>query len=123
MNIFGQTEIKLKKPIACSAPEYVDYLLSWVQGLLDNESIFPSNTDVPFPRSFISIAKQVFRKLFRVFAHIYYSHFENIVQLQEEAHLNTCFKHFYYFIMEFDFVDKKETAPLADLISNMGLDN
>lgn len=36
--------------------------------------------------------KQIFKRLFRVYAHIYYSHFEKIVDLGEEAHLNTCFK-------------------------------
>ena len=33
---------KIKKPIKCSAPEYMDYLMSWVQGILDDESVFPS---------------------------------------------------------------------------------
>lgn len=37
---------EVKKPIKCSAPEYVDYLMTWVQGKLDNEQIFPSRTDV-----------------------------------------------------------------------------
>ena len=33
-----------------------------------------------------------------------------------EYHLNTCFKHFIYFIDEFKLVDEKELAPLAELI-------
>lgn len=33
---------KIKKPIKCSAPEYMDYLMSWVQGIIDDENIFPS---------------------------------------------------------------------------------
>jgi MOB kinase activator 1 len=41
------------------------------------------------------------------------------VTLGEEAHLNTCFKHFYYFIDEFDLVEKKEMIPLQDLIDNL----
>jgi hypothetical protein len=32
----------IKKPIRVSAPEYVDYLMTWVQSILDDESIFPS---------------------------------------------------------------------------------
>jgi hypothetical protein len=31
----------------------------------------------------------------------------------EEAHLNTCFKHFYYFISEFDLVDKREVSKFV----------
>jgi len=37
---------------------------------------------------------------------------QEIVSLGEEAHLNTSFKHFVYFIQEFELIDKKELAPL-----------
>jgi len=109
----------VRRPIKVSAPEYVDYLMTWVQGILDDETVFPSRVDVPFPRNFQSVVKQIFKRLFRVYAHIYYSHFHQIVSLGEEAHLNTCFKHFYYFIQEFDLVEKKEMAPLQDLIDSL----
>jgi len=36
--------------------------------------------------------------------------------LSAETHLNTCFKHFIYFIDQFNLVDQKELAPLAELI-------
>jgi len=39
--------------------------------------------------------------------------------LQEEAHLNTSFKHFVYFIQEFGLVEKKELAPLQELIDRL----
>jgi len=109
----------VKRPIKVSAPDYVDYLMTWVQNILDDETIFPSRVDVPFPKNFQSVVKQIFKRLFRVYAHIYYSHFHKIVSLGEEAHLNTCFKHFYYFITEFGLVDKKELLPLQDLIDNL----
>jgi hypothetical protein len=62
-----------------SAPEYVEALMDWIQALLDNEKIFPSRTDVPFPKHFESVVKQIFKKLFRVYAHIYYSHFQVLI--------------------------------------------
>jgi len=110
---------KIKKPVKCSAPEYVDFLMTWVQEILDDETVFPSRVDVPFPKNFAAIIRNIFKRLFRVYAHIYYSHFHKIVSLGEEAHLNTCFKHFYYFITEFDLVEKKELAPLQELIDNL----
>eukprot|EP00011_Vannellida_sp_DIVA3-517-6-12_P008094 CAMPEP_0114612202 /NCGR_PEP_ID=MMETSP0168-20121206/4502_1 /TAXON_ID=95228 ORGANISM="Vannella sp., Strain DIVA3 517/6/12" /NCGR_SAMPLE_ID=MMETSP0168 /ASSEMBLY_ACC=CAM_ASM_000044 /LENGTH=217 /DNA_ID=CAMNT_0001823183 /DNA_START=82 /DNA_END=735 /DNA_ORIENTATION=+ len=112
---------KVKKPIKVTAPEYMEYLMTWVQDTLDNESIFPSRVDVPFPRQFQAVVKNIFKRLFRVYAHIYYNHFQKIVSLGEEAHLNTCFKHFYLFINEFNLVDKRETAPLQELIDNLAL--
>jgi MOB kinase activator 1 len=33
-----------------------------------------------------------------------------------QNHLNTCFKHFIFFIEKFNLVEAKELAPLADLI-------
>lgn len=43
-----------KKPLKCSAPEYVDYLMSWVQAQLDDESVFPSKIGQFLPSSFMS---------------------------------------------------------------------
>ena len=51
----------------------------------------------PFPSNFGDVVKTIFKRLFRVYAHIYHSHFQKIVNLKEEAHLNTCFKHFVLF--------------------------
>lgn len=75
--------------------------------------------DVPFPKSFLGTVKVIFKRLFRVYAHIYFSHFDKIMSLSAEAHLNTCFKHFSMFIKEFDLVDAKELQPLAHLIDNL----
>ena len=109
----------IKKPIKCSAPRYIDYLMNWIQQQIDNESVFPSAIGVPFPKNFLSIAKTILKRLFRVYAHIYYEHFNQVIQLQEEPHLNTSFKHFIYFVQEFDLVEKKELAPLQDLIDKL----
>jgi MOB kinase activator 1 len=112
----GQT---IKKPIKCSAPRYIDYLMNWIQSQAENETIFPSAIGVPFPKNFLSIAKTILKRLFRVYAHIYYEHFNQVIQLQEEPHLNTSFKHFIYFVQEFDLVEKKELAPLQELIDKL----
>ena len=86
-----------------------------VQNQLDDESVFPSKIGVPFPKNFQTIIKTIFKRLFRVYAHIYHAHFPRIVSLGEEAHLNTSFKHFIFFVLEFSLVEKKELAPLDDL--------
>lgn len=46
----------------------------------------------------MSVAKTILKRLFRVYAHIYHQHFDSVMQLQEEAHLNTSFKHFIFFV-------------------------
>ena len=122
-DVWGADGNKVKKPIKVSAPKYVDLLMTWIQEQIDNEEIFPSSVDIPFPKNFRDTISNIFRRLFRVYAHIYYSHFHKIVSLGEEAHLNTCFKHFYLFIKEFNLVKKDELEPLKELIESLKLDD
>ncbi|KAK7843363.1 mob kinase activator-like 1a [Quercus suber] len=110
---------KIKKPIEVSAPRYVELLMDWIEGQLDNESLFPQRLGSPFPPNFKDVVKTIFKRLFRVYAHIYHSHFQKIVSLKEEAHLNTCFKHFILFTCEFVLIDRKELAPLQELIESI----
>ena len=76
-------------------------------------------TGVPFPKNFLVIAKTILKRLFRVYAHIYHQHFREVVSLGEEAHLNTSFKHFIFFVQEFNLIDKRELQPLAELIEKL----
>ncbi|XP_052115437.1 MOB kinase activator-like 1A isoform X2 [Arachis duranensis] len=111
--------VTIKKPIEVSAPKYVEYLMDWIESQLDDETIFPQKLGAPFPPNFKKVVKTIFKRLFRVYAHIYHSHFQKIVSLKEEAHLNTCFKHFVLFTWEFRLIDKAELAPLQDLVDSI----
>jgi hypothetical protein len=64
---------------------------------MDDAAIFPQHYGEPFPPTFQSVICAIFKRLFRVYAHIYHTHFKHVCALGEEAHLNTCFKHFVYF--------------------------
>lgn len=37
----------------------------------------------------------------------------------QEAHVNTCYKHFYYFVNEFEVVSPKELEPLAEMTAHV----
>mmetsp|Transcript_61659 Transcript_61659/g.133930 ORF Transcript_61659/g.133930 Transcript_61659/m.133930 type:complete len:97 (+) Transcript_61659:447-737(+) len=93
--------------------------MTWVQRQIDDEAIFPSQIGVPFPRDFRPRVSTIFKRLFRVYAHIYHTHLDRIVELGAEPHLNTCFKHFTLFILEFGLVDKKELAVLGELMTSL----
>ena len=67
---------QVKKPIKCSAPKYIDFLMTWVQDQLDDETLFPSKIGVPFPNNFLTNAKTILKRLFRVYAHVYHQHFK-----------------------------------------------
>ena len=72
-----------------------------------------------FPDNFKQSAMTILKRLFRVYAHIYHAHFEQVKQLEEDAHLNTSFKHFIFFVTEFNLVENRELAPLRELIDRL----
>ncbi|XP_074575467.1 MOB kinase activator-like 1A isoform X4 [Curcuma longa] len=111
--------VQIKRPIEVSAPKYVDYLMDWVEAHLNDEDIFPKKLGAPFPPNFRQVVATILKRLFRIYAHIYHSHFQKIVSLKEEAHLNTCFKHFTLFTSEFHLIEERELAPLRDLIDSI----
>lgn len=107
------------KATKVSAPEYVQLLMTWIENQINDERVFPSEDRNPYPAGFEDIVKNIFRRLFRVYAHVYYWHFPKIRELQEEAHLNTAFKHFMFFVWEFDLIPPEELTPLHDLLINL----
>lgn len=108
-----------KKPTALPAPKYIEYLMDWTESQINNENVFPVTTDVPFPKTFIHLCRKILTRLFRVFVHVYIHHFDRIVSIGAEAHVNTCYKHFYYFVQEFDLVSAKELEPLAEMTAHI----
>ena len=72
--------VKVKKPIACSGPEYVDYVMTWVEEMTNTDSIFPSSPSTPFPKSFLANVKQMFTRMYRIIAIIYTQHYSRIEQ-------------------------------------------
>jgi MOB kinase activator 1 len=109
--------VKIKNPIRCSSTEYVDYVMSWIEEQINNEQIFVTSADSQFPRNYIAIVKQIFTRLFRIFAIIYTQHFSRLEELGAVAHLNTSFKHFSFFLWEFDLVDPRELGALQDIVN------
>ncbi|GKZ33351.1 MOB kinase activator 1B [Aspergillus brasiliensis] len=109
-----------KRPTKMSAPEYIEHLMSWVQSSVDNEQIFPSRLGVPFPKVFPSLVRQIFKRMYRVYAHIYCHHYPVVVHLGLEPHLNTSFKHYVLFIDEHHLASGKDFwGPLGDLVDSM----
>uniref|UniRef100_UPI00398F66F6 MOB kinase activator 3C-like n=1 Tax=Pristiophorus japonicus TaxID=55135 RepID=UPI00398F66F6 len=107
-----QDEHKYKRPTKVTAPQYMNLLMDWIEGLINNEENFPTRVGVPFPKNFMQLCKKILTRLFRVFVHVYIHHFDRITTMGAEAHVNTCYKHFYYFVTEFDLTDERELEPL-----------
>jgi len=81
--------VRYRRPTKLPAPEYVDALMNWAQNILDDETVFPSKPGVPFPPKFRDTVRTIVRRLFRVYAHIYSNHFDQICALGIEGALLT----------------------------------
>ncbi|XP_041917225.1 MOB kinase activator 2-like isoform X3 [Alosa sapidissima] len=103
------------KKTKCTAPQYVDFVMSLVQKLVTDEDIFPTKYGKEFPNAFETLVKKICRYLFHVLAHIYWSHYRESVAMDLHGHLNTLYTHFIVFIREFNLVDPKETSIMDDL--------
>lgn len=60
--------------------------------------------------------KIAFKKLFRVYAHVYHHHLSEFVSDNAEVYLNTSFKYFGLFVREYNLISMKEEAPLRKLL-------
>ncbi|XP_028642838.1 MOB kinase activator 2 isoform X3 [Grammomys surdaster] len=103
------------KKVKCTAPQYVDFVMSSVQKLVTDEDVFPTKYGREFPSSFESLVKKICKYLFHVLGHIYWAHFKETLALELHGHLNTLYVHFILFAREFNLLDPKETAVMDDL--------
>ncbi|KAJ2779019.1 Maintenance of ploidy protein mob2 [Coemansia javaensis] len=106
-----------RKTVKLAAPQYIDYVLSQIQTTLDDEHVFPTKLGAGFPKHIRGTLGVIYRHLFRILAHIYWSHYVELLNLKLEGHVNSLFAHFISFAKEFDLLDRKDMAPMADLIA------
>ncbi|KAF9175715.1 Maintenance of ploidy protein mob2 [Mortierella sp. AD011] len=108
-----------KKQSKVPAPQYIDFVMSWIQTLINDENTFPTKDGRDFPPTFQQTVRAIFKQLIRVFAHVYHSHYDKMLSLCQEGHFNSLFAHFVSFGREFDLLDKKDIVPLQPLIDIM----
>ena len=77
-----------RRSVSLPATTCTDYMITWVQNCLDDETTFPTRPGHDFPpassSSFAARAKAIFAQLFRVFAHIYHAHFTDLLPLHSD---------------------------------------
>ena len=95
--------------------------MNWTQSILDDEAVFPNTigtsspvcpcftaqlmkgVGVSFPRTFKDTVRTIVRRLFRVYAHIYTNHFDQICALGIEGT--------FYSIIVAPFISLMYTSP------------
>ncbi|XP_050362666.1 MOB kinase activator-like 2 isoform X1 [Nymphalis io] len=98
-----------------AAPQYVDYVMTYTQKTVNDETIFPTKYANEFPAQFESVVRRVVRLLFHVVAHMYAAHFRELAMLRLHAHLHLTFAHLTALDRRFALLEHKETEVLRDL--------
>jgi MOB kinase activator 1 len=114
-----QDNQRFRQPTELPAPVYIGCLMDWVNEQLGDESVFPSTIGVPFPKNFESVIKTIMKRLFRVYAHCYHHHLQQLERLDILRHMNTSFKHFFLFTKEFNLISPEQLEPLKRIINQM----
>lgn len=116
---------KYKKPTEVPASEYCEMSLDWIEEALNNESLFPTNFSLLTPdgeKDFRHTIKEITKRIFRLYAHIFYSHYDTVKQLGE-AQILFGFKMFLAFALEFSLLKEKELEVMREWIeTNLNID-
>ncbi|KAK4175121.1 putative maintenance of ploidy protein mob2 [Triangularia setosa] len=129
------------QPVEIPAYEYLTLVQRYISGKIDDNNIFPCDpsgvsyadnpafcTPLPesgqewigkrsgFPQNFMETCQTIFRQMFRVYAHLYWSHFDDLFALNLEKSMNSCFSHFILTATTLNLLKKADLEPMQPLI-------
>ena len=128
-----------RKQMSLAAPTYIDSVMSSVQNLLEDETMFPTKSGTSatlivwvmslsgcvlgqdFHQAFPTTIRHIYRQFLRIFAHIYHAHFHDVLNLRSEPHFNSLFAHFLAFGKEYGLLDVKDIKGEPNAPVGVGL--
>lgn len=121
------------------AATYIKHIQTWVNGKVLDSSLFPIETftSAPalptpaqiqadsnyflgkssgFPQRFEVEVKNMYKQMFRCYAHLYWSHWLVFWDVNAYRELNTCFVHFMNVGRLYSLLSEKDVEPMQGLI-------
>lgn len=129
-----------RNPINLPAAQYIKNIQTWVNGKTLDPSLFPIDTftSAPplvsatnaqstdpnhwlgkasgFPQRFETEIKNMYKQMFRCYAHLYWGHWMTFYDLKGERELNTCFVHFVNVGLMYNLLSERDIEPMRPLI-------
>ena len=107
-----------KKPTELSAPDYIAHVMQWTESLINDEKIFAPDEN-HFPKDFMATVKKIYQRLFRIYAHIYHHHIDDVKHCQLQETLNQSFRSFMAFVQEYKLIPEDQQTPLKSIINQL----
>ena len=100
-----------------SGPDYVNYCITYIEAILDDPTVFPATEDGIYPADFLTVIREIYVKMFRIFSILYGAFLETLKGMDVTQHLNTSFKHYVFFGLCHELMPSdKEVTPLANKV-------
>eukprot|EP00026_Physarum_polycephalum_P014378 Phypoly_transcript_14884.p1 GENE.Phypoly_transcript_14884~~Phypoly_transcript_14884.p1 ORF type:complete len:144 (+),score=14.99 Phypoly_transcript_14884:452-883(+) len=106
---------KHDKPVNLPAPKYIKNLRAWILAHLENPKVFPGALGGTFGSSFNSTVKKIWSRMFRVYAHVYHSHWSKLTSRGQEEFLFSL-KYLFQFSQEFKLLDINDLEPMREVL-------
>ncbi|CAL5973489.1 Mob1-like_protein [Hexamita inflata] len=107
------------QPVEISSTEYCAKLLAWITEQLNNRAMFPIDEGQAYPKDFIKQVKVLFRRLFRVYMHIYHCHLTLVKKNGLEQKLQYCIKIYVEFMKKHKLCEDTDFEPIKPLLQMM----
>ncbi|KAF2722671.1 Mob1/phocein [Polychaeton citri CBS 116435] len=129
-----------RNPINLPAVTYIRHIQTWLGGKITDPALFPTDTFTVaprvlspeeqlndpdfwlgkysgFPQRFEIEVKNMYKQMFRCYAHLYWAHWLDFWHLGCWRELNTCFTHFVNVGRIFGLLSEKDMEPMAPLLN------
>jgi hypothetical protein len=103
------------KKFKYSASQFIDTVLTYVAKKISDETLFPTIVGQPFPANFESLVKKIHKHLFQILAHMYHSHYKELLQLKLNAYVNSIYLHLLLFGKSFNLLEDKDIEVMDQL--------
>ena len=103
------------KKFKYSASQYIDTSLTYISKIISDESLFPIKHGHQFPSNFESLVKRIHKHLFQILAHMYHSHYKELIHLKLNYYINSIYFHLYLFSKSFNTIDDKDLEIMDTL--------
>lgn len=110
------------KSTQISAPEYFLALKRYIKRNLKNKHLFPKKLNEEFSEKALKVLKTSFRRLFRILAHLYVCHFEDISNLPDInlfEIMNTILAHYTNFSILYHLCQPEDFAIFEPIFKNI----